>query len=167
MLLPAQFRQFADAGHQLLLGFDETGVESLAFRGQNLFFMGCLHQGVQLLVQPVVPVIARPVPGVTTDIERFVSARRRRDGFGLESVGIVGAIGLARIGFQLFEGGDVLCQGHQRSQGEQDGGKDSFHGDGISGFGGRWWLPAYRRPGRSGWLHRIHACSGGGPVPGR
>ena len=50
VLLPAQFRQLADAGHQFLLRVEEASVESLTFAGQELFLVGVFQQGVQLVV---------------------------------------------------------------------------------------------------------------------
>ena len=109
------------------LSLAEAGVERLAFVGQELPLMGDVQQRVQLLVQPVVPVIAGTVTSVNADIERFVSARRRGEALHREIVGIVGAIGFPGIGLELFKGGDSLRPGTQCTECRQNGGKKSFH----------------------------------------
>ena len=114
---------------------EEAGVEGLALVGQELLLVGGQQQGVQLLVEAVVPVVAGAVPGVTGDIERLIAARGGRDGLHLKPVRVVGAVSLAGIGLQLLEGGNVLCQCGDGAKDGQDAGEETFHNGFVLWFG--------------------------------
>ena len=108
MLLPAQLREFAHTGGQLLFSCHEPASEGFSFSGQLVFVVSGVQQGVQFLVEFVVPVVSRAVTRIVADVKGLVTFRRLGQFCVVERVWTVVAVCFLGVLIQLFQ--DVcLC----------------------------------------------------------
>ena len=75
MLLPSQVAQLAHTVCQLILGHHELLIESLACSGKVLLLVLGREQGFHFPIQIRVPVVARAMTTVMTQVERLVALR--------------------------------------------------------------------------------------------
>jgi len=131
MLLPTQLGELADAGHKLILGFQETAVEAFARFSEQMSVMSGGQDGVELIIEGGVPVITGSVTGIVADVERFVATWRPGRLNCLEKVWVVIAIGFLGVSLELFEGWDSLSHARQGNSEKKDRKKQLFHRNGF------------------------------------
>ena len=109
MLVPAYAGELTHAGHEFGVEGLVLLVELLALGIEKMLLMSLGHDGVQLKIERIVPIVTRAVTGIMADIEWRIAFGGFCQGRSIESIGVVGTVRFLRIGLDLFQHIHSLC----------------------------------------------------------